>query len=70
MTAKEKADRYDALMVAIRYEKGLLEKFEEDYRKDAENAWNKGNAPNYSLCVGKADAFEYAKTILERWLIG
>ena len=63
MTQREKADRYDSLQLAFRFERDVLsERIKELREKEGANilgAYNKG----------RADGFESVLKDIERWII-
>lgn len=63
LTTKEKADRYDALVFAIEYEKKRFEEQLTECEKDYDRAFDNMAA----LLVGKKYAYKEFIEVLGRW---
>ena len=65
MTQREKADRYDSLQLAFRFERDVLaERIKELRAKEVANSLSLG-----AYNMGRADGFESVLKDIERWII-
>lgn len=66
LTAKEKAERYDALQVAIKFKLELYVKRRDDFNMQYREAQELGVIGSYSK--GQSDAFALVVDDLRRWV--